>query len=481
MSDRTLYWHDYETFGTDPRRDRPAQFAGVRTDEDLNLLGDSLVLYCKPADDMLPQPDSCLITGITPQIALEKGVNEAEFIARVHEDLARPGTCGVGYNSIRFDDEVTRNTLYRNFFDPYAREWQNGNSRWDIIDLVRLTRALRPEGIQWPVYEDGKPCFKLEELTAANGIQHESAHDALSDVYATLAVARLIRQVHPKLYDYVYRNRDKRTVNGMLDPNAMHPVLHVSGRYPSERGCIALVVPLCRHPINSNGIIVYDLSVDPGPMLSLSPAKIHERIFTATADLPDNVARIPLKTVHTNKCPVIVPVGTMRPADAKRLRIDLTKASFNLKKIRAAGEVVKKIRSAFEQGEFTADTDPDLMLYSGGFFGDGDKALSAKVRSTPPERLGAAGFPFQDPRLPEMLFRYRARNFPATLGEGERERWYRYKMTRLTDPAGGASITLEAYRQRLETLRADSAVGQERRPIINDLAAYADAVARHGP
>ncbi|MEN8260783.1 MAG: exodeoxyribonuclease I, partial [Pseudomonadota bacterium] len=225
MSDRTLYWHDYETFGTDPRRDRPVQFAGIRTDEDLNIVGDPLVLYCTPAADMLPQPESCLITGITPQMALEKGLCEAEFIALIHEELAKPGTCGVGYNTIRFDDEVTRSTLYRNFFDPYAREWQNGNSRWDIIDMVRLTWTLRPEGIEWPVYQDGRPSFRLDQLSVANGIEHASAHDALSDVYATIGLARTIKRAQPKLFDYVFLNRGKRQAGAMLDPVQMKPVL----------------------------------------------------------------------------------------------------------------------------------------------------------------------------------------------------------------------------------------------------------------
>ncbi|MGH8474260.1 MAG: exonuclease domain-containing protein, partial [Methylococcales bacterium] len=127
----TLYWHDYETFGTDPAWDRPAQFAGLRTGEDLEIIAEPLVLYCKPADDMLPNPEACLITGITPQLASRKGLPEADFIAAIHEQLAQPATCGAGYNSLRFDDEVTRNCLYRNFYDPYAREWQHGNSRWD--------------------------------------------------------------------------------------------------------------------------------------------------------------------------------------------------------------------------------------------------------------------------------------------------------------------------------------------------------------
>src|SRR5690606_28396234 len=249
----TLFWHDYETWGEDPSRDKPSQFAGVRTDENLNIIGNPVSFYCQPASDCLPKPDACLITGITPQSALEKGLPDYLFIKRIHDELSQAGTCGVGYNSIRFDDEVTRYGLFRNFYDPYEREWRNGNSRWDIIDMVRLTYALRPEGIEWPRKDDGSPSFRLEELTAANGLVHESAHDALSDVYATIALARLIKQQQEKLYDYAYRMRQKRQVANLIDLNSFRPLLHVSSRYPAAKGCAALVVPLAMHPINSNG------------------------------------------------------------------------------------------------------------------------------------------------------------------------------------------------------------------------------------
>nr|GFC99807.1 hypothetical protein [Tanacetum cinerariifolium] len=115
---------------------------------------------------------------------------------------------GAGYNTLRFDDEMTRYSLYRNFFDPYGREWQGGNSRWDLIDVVRTAYALRPEGIVWPE-EEGRVTLKLERLTAANGIDHGQAHDALSDVRATIALARLIRDKQPKLYDYLFQLRSK--------------------------------------------------------------------------------------------------------------------------------------------------------------------------------------------------------------------------------------------------------------------------------
>ncbi|MFW2373932.1 MAG: exodeoxyribonuclease I, partial [Gammaproteobacteria bacterium] len=234
MAQNTFYWYDYETFGTDPRRDRISQFAGIRTDEDLNIIGKPLNIYCKAADDMLPQPEACLITGITPQKTIADGLIEAEFMAAINQEFSTANTCVVGYNNIRFDDEFTRYTLFRNFFDAYAREWQNGNSRWDIIDLVRVTRALRPQGIEWPVDDEGRASNRLELITRANGISHEAAHDAMSDVYATIAVAKLIKEKQPRLYDYILNNKQKHKLAQMLNTIKPQPVLHSSGMYSSD-------------------------------------------------------------------------------------------------------------------------------------------------------------------------------------------------------------------------------------------------------
>ncbi len=458
---QTFYWHDYETFGTDPRRDRAAQFAGVRTDAEFHCIGEPLVIYCRPAADYLPQPDACVVTGITPQEAEQKGICEAEFIRLIHQQLARPQTCTVGYNSIRFDDEVTRNLLYRNFFDPYAREWQNGNSRWDLIDLARAARALRPEGIHWPCNEQGNPSFRLEELTAANGISHAAAHDALSDVHATIALARLIRQAQPKLYHYIFSHRLKAKVLELLQLGSMQPVLHVSGMYPAASGCIAVVVALCQHPGNANGIIVYDLSVDPEPVLSLSAEQIRQRLYTRSEDLPEDTPRIPLKTVHINKCPVLAPMAVLRPRDADRLHIDPDIWQGNLKKIKAHPDLAGKLTEVFAAADFPENDDPDLMLYSGGFFSDTDRAALQHIRETPVDKLATLHIKTQDPRIPEMLFRYRARNYPETLHGDELLRWRRFCLRRLTDREAGGGMVIEDYEKRLNELQQEKAIAPE--------------------
>ena len=446
----SLYWHDYETFGVDPARDRAAQFAGLRTDEDLNPVGDPLVLYCRPADDMLPHPEACLVTGITPQKARSEGLSEAAFIAKIERELAHPGTCGVGYNSIRFDDEFTRNLLYRNFHDPYAREWQNGCSRWDIIDMMRLMRAFRPEGLEWPVDETGRPSFRLEALTAANGIGHESAHDALSDVVATIDLARRVKKAQPKLYDYVYRYRDKRLVSGLLAMKK--PLVHVSAMYPSEYGCTALVLPLALHPVNRNEVIVYDLRHDPSGLLDLDAEEIRRRIFTPKSEL--DVDRFPVKTIHVNKSPVVASEKLLTPEIARGLGIDMIACRAHAEALQRAEGLADKLAEAFCAREKPRSDDPDLSLY-GGFFGNADRAKMDIIRSTSPDALGGLDLGFDDPRIPEMLFRYRARNFPETLSESERSRWAAYRRARLSGE--NASLRLEDYFSAIAALREQGA------------------------
>ncbi len=472
----TLYWHDYETFGSDPRRDRPAQFAGLRTDEELNEIGEPLVLYCKPPTDYLPHPEACLLTGITPQLAAERGVSEPRFIARIHAELARPGTCGVGYNTLRFDDEVTRHILYRNFYDPYAREWQNGNSRWDIIDLVRMTYALRPGGIHWPRNSEGKPSFRLEDLAAANGLLHESAHDALSDVRATIALARLVRRHQPRLYDWLFRLRDKRKAAELLDVVGHTPVVHTSRMYPAEQGCTTLVMPLLSEPRNSNSVLVYDLRHDPRPFLELGEEVLRERLFTSSGALAEGEVRLPVKSVKINRCPALAPRSTLDQAAAGRIAIDLDACNRHWELLRGERGFAQRVAAAYGGGGYPPAEDVELALYD-GFFEEADRYLMERVRHAAPQELTEELFPFRDARLPELLFRYRARNWPETLSADERRRWERFRRERLMSGAGGETLGLEAYRECVQTLRARHEGDEESGRILDRLAEWGERLA----
>jgi len=406
-------------------------------------------------------------------------VPECEFIARIHAELSCPGTCGVGYNSLRFDDEVTRHTLYRNFFDPYAREWQHGNSRWDIIDMVRTAYALRPEGIEWPKREDGLPSFRLEELTSANGISHVAAHDALSDVHATIALARLIRERQPKLYDYVLNHRDKRAVSAQLDVAAMKPVLHVSGMFGASRSNIALVVPLAMHPSNRNEVICYDLNASPQPLFDLEPQQLQELLYTRTADLPDGTQRLGLKSVHINRCPILLTPKMADPATAQRLGISGEVCRKHLEQLRRyrdrdARAFTAKVQAIYQSRETGVSQDPDYMLYSGGFFGEKDKRSMERVRSSTPEELVSEVFDFEDTRLPEMLFRYRARNYPQSLLPEERELWEEFRYHRLTEPDSASAYCMEEFQADIDNLLDSGNLTEDQRVVLEQLLEYAD-------
>lgn len=472
----SFFWYDFETTGVDPAKDRPMQFAGVRTDLDFNVIGDPIMLYCKVADDVLPHPDACLLTGITPQDAIKEGLCEAEFMATIEKELAEPGTCSLGYNTLRFDDEVVRHGFYRNFIDPYAREWQNGCSRWDIIDLVRMAFAMRPEGIEWPKKDDGSFSMKLEDLTQANGLAHEQAHDALSDVYGTIAIAKLIKDKQPKLYDYYFAMRDKGALQDFIDPIRMKPFLHISGMFGQEKKFAAFVAPVAPHPTNKNGVIVYDLMSDAQPLLDLSVDEIRERVFSRK-DALGGAERLPLKVIHLNKCPAVAPATFLKDASVvKRLGLSGDICRDNLAKLRQEGGLAAKLSQVFMQEFNNIDKDPDLMLYSGGFFSRDDKARMDEIRNTPREILGELELTFDDRRLPEMFTRYLARNYPDQLNSEQREEWEEHRRVKLLQTDGGGSLTMEQYFNRLNELAMDEQLPDSKRIMLQDLADYAQGI-----
>ena len=477
----TFLWHDYETFGVAARRDRPAQFAAQRTDAELNPIGEPVMLYCQPANDFLPDPQACLITGITPQLCLEKGVPEYRFAATIEQALAAPGTIGVGYNTIRFDDEVTRFMFWRNLIDPYAREWQNDCGRWDLLDVVRTAYALRPEGLVWPTKADGTASFKLTDLTAANGLSHEAAHDALSDVQATIALARLIKTRQPRLFDFCLGLRQKQTVAKELGlpTSSAHakPFLHVSGMFSAERGCLALMWPLAMHPGNKNELLAWDLAFDPSELAGLKADAIRLRLFSKSDALPPGVMRLPLKSVHLNKSPMVMGnLKVLSPAMAERWGLDLEAQLKHAALARDLPDMSAIWSEVFQRpSEGRPDVDEDLY---GGFIGPSDRRRLDALRQLSAPELAGARQGFDDARLPELLFRYRARNFPAHLSADEAQRWEVHRAARLHQGEGGAR-TLAALASEIDSLSEDA--DERGEEILSALYDYAEMIAPAPP
>ncbi len=466
MSSETFLWYDFETYGTDPRRDRPAQFAALRTNSELEPVAEPIMSYCCPADDVLPQPMACLITGITPQLARERGVTEPEFAEQIFRAMGQPGTCGAGYNSFRFDDEVSRFLFWRNFFDPYQREWANGNSRFDLIDLLRLMRAVRPEGIRWPDHDDGRPSFRLEDLARANDLDAEQAHDALADVGTTIAMARLVRRHQPRLWDWALGLRSRRQVLELLGQG--QPLLHASSRFPALPGCgVAPVLALCEHPEFRGQWLVWNLNVDPRAFVELDLDELQDRLWTPQVDLPEGLERLPVKLVRSNRCPMLAPMNVLSDERAEVLGIDRRQLERNAAWLAGQTALIERLAQVFA-GRGQAEVDPELDLY-GGFTAREDRPVMERLRTLSPEALAGLQSPFRDERLNTLLFRYRARNWPETLDAGERAAWQYFRRRRLLDDPDLGSILLDDYLDELSRLVDKH---PERAAVLADLQAW---------
>lgn len=472
----SFLFYDLETFGKDPRTTRIAQFAAIRTDADLNEIDAPISVYVKPAEDLLPSPGATLVTGITPQQALRDGIHEAAAFALIQDEMARPETCSLGYNSLRFDDEFIRFGLFRNFYDPYEREWRGGNSRWDLLDVLRMAHALRPEGLAWPRNEKGDPSFKLEHLAEANGVREGDAHEALSDVRALIGLARKLKAAQPRLWEYALRLRDKRFAASLVDVAAMTPLLHVSQRYPATRLCAAPVLPIARHPRIDNRILVFDLTQDPQSLLERDADDIAATLYLRAEQLPEGVERVALKELHLNRCPALMAWHHLRQPDFERLGIVPDEVESRVKQLQAVGPALaEKVRRVFAKDEMRSASDVDASLYD-GFLAEGDKRLFQDVRTTPPEALSHRSIPFRDGRLPELLFRYRARNWPETLSAEERERWDDYRRRRLRGPVGLSEYSFESVRQELTELRTRGDLDARKLALLDQVQAWTDAL-----
>jgi len=449
---KTFYWYDYETFGINPKTDRISQFAGIRTDESLNIL-DEHMFYCKPTHDSLPAPEACAVTGISPQLCEQKGMVEHEFIQKINAEFSVPNTCIVGYNSIRFDDEFTRYTLYRNFIDPYAWHWKNGNTRWDILDVVRMCYALKKDNsLKWVHNEEGKPVFKLDQLSLANGIEHANAHDALADVRATIAIAKIIKETQPQLFDYAFSLREKKTVESKIQ--LFEPMLHTSGMYPATLSCTRLAVALTYHPEYNDRAIVFNLDQDPSMLLEMDIEELKTLMFTKQSELPEGIKRLEIKDLIFNKSPMFVPnVYKLDPKVVSQLQIDMGTCLKHLSFIKDnQAKISQVVQDLYKNDQDYINTkDVDQSLY-GGFMDNADKRIGDQLQTLSADELKEFHPKFKDEKLSTLLMHFKARNYPETLSEDEAEDWFETVQGRVQAGENGY-LNIDEYFERINAMR----------------------------
>ncbi|MFZ1360452.1 MAG: exodeoxyribonuclease I [Candidatus Saccharimonadales bacterium] len=465
---QTFFFYDLETSGLNSREARIMQFAGQRTDMNLKAVGEPYNLLVALNDDTLPSPEALMITGITPQQTVADGYTEAQFADILVNEVFTDDTIAVGFNNIRFDDEFIRTLLWRTFRDPYEWAWRDGRSRWDLLDVVRMTRALRPEGIVWPEV-DGKPTNRLELLTKENGIDHTRAHDALSDVEALISITRLIKETQPQLYEYLLGMRDKRAVQKMINLDDKKPFVYTSGRYEAMYHKTTVAFPLTS---GKNGnVLVYDLRHDPSAFLELSRDELAAKLFASWQERQaSDFVRLPVKELQYNRAPAIAPLGVLEQAEGwQRLGLDTATIAKHQALLVAAPHFAENVRSAFEsRPAFPASSDPEAQLYD-GFVSDLDKIRVETVRNASERELADFHPEFSDERLSPLLLHYKARNYPKALSEDEQQVWEQWRTARITTQLPGFMKSLERI--------AGEATDTDTQFIVQELQLWLESIA----
>ena len=468
---RTFFFYDLETSGFSARYDRIMQFAGQRTNDELKPIGQPVNLLVKLTDDILPSPGAVLTTHITPQMTVADGISEADFCRYFLEQVATPDTTILGYNSTRFDDEFIRHTLWRNFHDPYQWAWAEGRDRWDLLDVTRLVRALRPEGINWPTKRVAETdqlitTVNLVDMAKCNGFENDNAHDALADVKALISLARLLRQSQPTMWRYLLDHHDKHSILNIITPGQPKPFVYASGRYSSsyQKTTVATVIAEGRTP---NSYLVWDLRYDPVDFTSLSKAEI---LSSLTADRAtrrqDDFVPVPIKELSINKCPAVAPLGVLDSASEVRISLSRTEAMKHYHQLNSQAGLIKRLTRAWcKRPVFPPASDVEGKLYD-GFTPKSDQTKIRLVAAADSTGLADLHPNFTDERLDELLFRYKARQYPTSLSESEEERWRKFRRVKL-------ERELPAYLSELSKLASSLAADQF---ILEELQLWAESI-----
>ena len=469
----SFFFYDLETTGLNPREARIMQFAGIRTDSDLNIIGEPANYLIKQSDDCLPSPEAVLVTGITPQKTLEDGITEIEFIKIFNEEISVPGTTFVGYNNISFDDEFIRFLLYRNYYDPYEWQYKDGRSKWDFLDVIRMTRALRPEGVKWPKDTEDKSTNRLESLAAENKIVHTKAHDAMSDVEALIELSKLIKSKQPKLFNFLLNIRDKRSVSELVLGSKQFVYTAGSFSDDHEKTVVACVLQGSQ---TNQGALVYDLTVDPSIYESMSPKELAEA-WKYKKDAKDTF-RLAVKSLQFNRCPSIAPITVLTEDDLDRLKLDMSIIEKNYKKLISMTDFSDKVIAAKaildenrDYGSSEQAASVEAKLYD-GFIGDQDKRQMMKIHDKDFDFEFKPDF--SDKRLDQLYPLYVSRNFPENKTDDINKSWQKQRLEYFY--SGGKNSRAEIYHQKISEILSDPKITSDKRYLMEELKLWAEAI-----
>lgn len=477
-----ILWYDYETSGRDPAADRVIQMGWQLTDPAMEPLSDPDAQLVRLPDDVLPSPGALLVHQIAPEVHQRDGITEAELAVKL-DQLIAPKTLVGGYNSRRFDDRFTQHIFYRCLFDPYRWQFSDGRGRFDLYPVVLVFYVMAPEAIHWPEDADGRPRFKLDRIGPLNqldvGIQR--AHDAGSDVMMTARLARTLALHYPDLFADCLRMIDKHHVTDVIRGSGRtEGLLEVTAFGGWESGYTRdLWIPF-RVSERSNDYVAFDLNHDPESVLA-GLQELTEKPLEAT-ELSRALRALGVHTIRTNSQPMLFRRDLLDAEVTRRLSefgrdVDQQNSHRDLwhhiQESPAFKQLYQLVISLIAPSDEPTADDVDLMLYGGAFLSDHDKALLADCPRLDAEKLKSYTPAFEDARYPELVFRYRARNFPGSLNPGEWRRWQQRRRFKLID--GERGVTSAGIHAELNEISAREDLMPHHIELLSEYVQWLDA------
>jgi exodeoxyribonuclease-1 len=436
-------FYDFETTGTSVIYAQPLQFAAIVTDENFNVL-DTVDWRCRIAPHILPAPYALKVTNLAPEQVTNNNLQSAfEFAQNLHQFLEKwQPAIWIGYNTISFDEPMLRQLFYQNLQPNIYATSMNGNSRLDVMKMVWAAHSLRPEILTFPENDKGKTSFKLDQLAPANGFAHESAHDALADVEATIFILNKIKTADPDFFDGLVRTQDKEYIGSLL--RSFEPVqvtLRFGGAPPKTYcGCYCGT-----NSQNKNEIAFADFdAIDAEALVNLSDPEILEAITQS----PKVIRPLRLNNAET----------IMRLDNPTALQCSFCE------KVSRSDYFVSRVSvilpQRFEAVEDEGDVPVEEKIH-GGFYSHHDQDVIAEFQSADWQRRKELVEQFEDKRLIQLGRRLIVFYAPQLLSEEQKSAFKSFVKTKWKSTDPNADWTsINDVQDDLIAMQSDETVSQ---------------------
>jgi exodeoxyribonuclease I len=424
---QTYLFYDIETTGLHNCFDQILQFAAIRTDLQLNEL-ERHSIWVRLRPDVMPAPRAILTHQISLTHLAQVGSCEYEAVKQIHGLVNTPGTISLGYNSLDFDDDFLRFSFYRNLLPPYTHQYANGCGRMDLFPFTVIYFLYHKNALAtWPTKPTGGSSLRLEDLSRANDLAADNAHDAMTDVEATLALARRFYASHLQSWEYICGYFNKTTEQDRLaklakyaalrlDDNIHPQAVLVKGKVGAKNNYQNVVLSL------GNSLHYANQSL----WLQLDNAALQRTTIESVADTAIFVQR-----KKGAGMPVLLPViprYLQKISDERQQTVQS-----NIEWLLQHPHILRAIINYHRHYKYqkVVNLDLDAALYENGFLSDSEQAACFRFHAATLEQkiamLELAQFPTA--KLRDQALRLLGRNYYAALPQALQQEFQHYLMS----------------------------------------------------